>query len=292
MKIVCLLFALLTLNRIACGQQLTPSSLDPKFAEAREKAFTPWGDEEQAGINWRTLSPTHIPVYGEHQANGLKRGIYIPNPGTGYWTLDGLTEEALWATEREKLKIGDELVSATVYEDENGSKRYGALWVPRSKAYLIKEKMRELGIIPAQVDVDPLAQNEDDRGTRLDAATLYTFSGAMAFHDKGGSVKYDLTITNGQVSGWQYWGDDKEPVGKIVGGWFDFDRRRLSVMIQGSDHTQAVWRSQLKQFHIDIAAKQVLLDYELYDYGQTLERPLVGKPHVLDKLDRIDHLVK
>ncbi len=107
--------------------------------------------------------------------------------------------------------------------------------------------MRELGITPAQVDIDQPTRDEDTREERLDAATLYTFSGAMAFHDPGGSVEYDLTITNGQVSGWQYRGDDKDSVAKIVGGGFDFDRRRLSVMIQGGDHTQAVWRSQLKQ---------------------------------------------
>ena len=167
MKTFLLLFVLLAVDHVAFGQQLTPSNLDPKLAEVREKAFTPWGDEEQAGINWRTLSPTHIPVYGEHQPNGLKRGIYIPNPGIGYWTLDGLSEQQLWATEHEKLKIGDELVSATVYEDESGNKRYGALWVPRSKAYLVKEKMRSLGIIPAQVDIDELAQAEDERGSRF-----------------------------------------------------------------------------------------------------------------------------
>ena len=272
MKILFLLLALFTLTRAALGDQLTPSALDPRFNEVREKAFTPWGDEEQTGITWRTLSPTHIPVYGEHQPNGLKRGIYIPNPGTGYWTLDGLTEQSLWATEREKLKIGDELVSATVYPGEDGTPRYGALWVPRSKAYLVKEKMRDLGIIPAQVDIDPLAQEEDHRGTRLDAATLYTFSGQIAFHDSAGNVKYDLTITRGAVKGWQYWRDEKKPVAQIVGGWFDFDRRRLSVLIQGGDHTQAVWRSQLKQFHIDIPARQVICDYELYDYGRRNER--------------------
>ena len=292
MKPLLVLFFLVVFNRLALGDQLTPSQLDPKFAEAREKAFTPWGYEEQARVDWQTLSSTHIPVYGEHQPNGLKRGIYIPNPGTGYWTLDGLNEESLWSTEREKLKIGDELVSGGSYEGEDGTKRYWALWAPRNKAYLIKEKMRALGITPASVDIDQAAKDEDERGTRLDAATLYTFSGAMAFHDPGGIVKYDLIITKGQVSGWQYWGEDKEPVGKIVGGWFDFDRRRLSVMIQGSDHVQALWRSQLKQFHLDIAAKQVILDYELYDYGKTIENPLVGKPHILDKLDRIEHLVK
>lgn len=292
MRTVAFLFFLFALSRVASGDQLTPSSLDPSFSEKREKVFTPWGDEERASYDWRTLSPTHIPVYGEHQPNGLKRGIYIPNPGLGYWTLDGLTEEELWKTEREKLKIGDELVSGGSYEGQDGVKRYWALWAPRKRAYLLKEKMRELGITPAKVDIDQAAQEEDERGSRLDAATLYTFSGDMAFHDSAGNVRYELTITNGQVSGSQYWRDDKEPVAKIVGGWFDFERRRLSVLIQGADHTQAQWRSQLKQFHLDIGKRQVVCDYDLYDYGRHNESLSTSAPHILDKLDRIEHLVK
>ncbi len=292
MKTICVLFILFMVHHAAFGDQLIPSRLNPKFADAREKAFTPWGDEEQTGDTWRKLSPTHIPIYGEHRADGWKRGIYIPNPGIGYWTLDGLTEQALWATEREKLKIGDELVSATSYQGDDGAVRYGALWVPRSKAYLIKEKMRELGIIPASVDIDPLAQAEDERGSRLDAATLYTFSGEIAFHDSAGDVRYDLTVTNGQVGGWQHWRDEQKPVARIVGGWFDFERRRLSVLIQGADHVEARWRSQLKQFHIDIAKRQVVCDYELYDYGRRNDSSPVGTPNILDKLDRIEHLVR
>ncbi len=290
--VVCGLSVWLALGSVACGEQLTPTSLDPKLAESREKAFTSWGDKEQTGATWRQLSSTHIPVYGEYRADGWQRAIYIPNPGAGYWALDGLTEDSLWQTEREKLKIGDELISAGSHEGEDGTTKYWALWAPRTKAYLIKEKMRELGIKPARVDIDPLAQNEDDRGKLLDAATLYTFSGEMAFHDAEGNVRYDLTITNGQVSGWQHWRDDEKPVGQIVGGWFDFDRRRLSVLIQGADHVEAQWRSQLKQFHIDLSKRQVVCDYELYDYGRRNEGSPVGAPNVLDKLDRIEHLVK
>lgn len=94
------------------------------------------------------------------------------------------------------------------------------------------------------------------------------------------------------MSGWQHWRDDEKPVAKVVGGWFDFDRRRLSVLIQGAGHVEAQWRSQLKQFHIDIPKRQVILDNELYDYGHRNEGSPVGKPHILDKLDRIEHLVK
>ena len=145
------------LIQAAFGDQLTPSKLDPQHAEVRENAFTSWGDEEQTGATWRRLSPTHIPVYGEHQTNGLKRGIYFLNLGTGYWSLDGLTEQSLWATEHQKLKIGDELVSAGSYEGEDGNTRYWALWAPRTKAYLINEKMHELDISPASVDIDQVA---------------------------------------------------------------------------------------------------------------------------------------
>ena len=99
-------------------------------------------------------------------------------------------------------------------------------------------------------------------------------------------------MTKGQVSGWQYWRDNKEPVAKVVGGWFDFDRRRLSVLIQGADHTQAQWRSQLKQFHLDLAAKQVVCDHELYDYGCRNDQSPVGKSNVLDRLDRLEPLAK
>ncbi len=291
MRKICSLFGLLLIAHAALGDQLVPSSLDAKSSEVREKAFTPWGDEEQTGTVWRELSPTHIPVYGEHRLDGCKRGIYILNPGTAYWSLDGMTEAGLWNTEREKLKIGDELVSAGSYQDEDGATKYWALWAPRSKAYLIKEKMVALGITPASVDIDQAAKDEDNRGTRLDAATLYTFSGEMVFHDSGGNVKYELTITDGQVKGWQHWRHDKKPVGEIVGGWFDFDRHRLSLLIQGANHVQAQWRSQLQQFNFDIGKRQVFLDYELYDYGRN-ESSVEGRTLILDKLDRLEHLVK
>ena len=240
MKSLLTLFIIFTLGNVAFGDQLTPSQLDPKRSEAQEKAFTPWGDKEQTGAAWRQLSGTHIPVYGEYRSDGWQRAIYILNPGVGYWALDGLSEEELWQTEREKLKIGDELVSAGSHEIGDGIIRYWALWTPRNRAYLLKEKMRELGIRPASVDIDQAAKDEDDRGSRLDAVTLYTFSGEMAFHDSRDNVRYELTITNGQVRGLQYWPGEKVPVGTIVGGWFDFERRRLSILIQGTDHVEAV----------------------------------------------------
>lgn len=292
MRTSVLVFVTLVIGVSAYGEGLTPSKLDPARAEARDKVFTPWGTSQDASDSWNRLSKENVPVYKEFKGTDLSRDLYIPNPGLGYWVLGGMTEQAFWDTEREKLKIGDELVSVSVHSDENGNLEYWALWAPRKRAYLLKEKMRELGITPAKVDIDNAAQEEDERGSRLDAATLYTFSGDMAFHDSVGNVRYELTITKGQVSGNQYWRDDKEPVAKVVGGWFDWDRRRLSVLIQGADHTQAQWRSQLKQFHVDIGKRQVVCDYELYDYGRRNENSPVGPPNVLDKLDRIEHLVK
>ena len=106
----------------------------------------------------------------------------------------------------------------------------------------------------------------------------------MVFHDAEGNVRYDLTITNGQVKGWQHWRDEEKPVAEVVGGWFDFDRRRLSVLIQGADHVQAQWRSQLRQFHLDIPKRQVILDYDLHDYGNRNETSPVGQPNILDAL--------
>lgn len=292
MKKLLFLLALTVLSQAASGDQLTPSRLDPKSAEAREKAFTPWNDPDHNGETWRELASSHVPIYNERRPGGWSREIYVPNPGIGYWVLGGLSEQALWDTEREKLRIGDELVSASVYDAGDGTKEYWALWAPRKRAYLLKEKMRELGIKPALVDIDQPAQDEDNRGRLLDAATLYTFSGELAFHDSDGNVRYDLVITNGQVHGWQHWRDEAKPVGEIVGGWFDFDRRRLSVLIQGANHVEAQWRSQLKQFHIDVPKRQVICDYELYDYGRRNESSPVGTPNVLDRLDRIEHLVK
>ena len=135
-------------------------------------------------------------------------------------------------------------------------------------------------------------QPGDARLERIDAATAFTFTGKILFHDPFGNTTYDLTVTKGEVSGWQRWRGTEKPVGEIVGGWFDFDQGKLSLLMQGADHVQATWRSQIKQFHLDLPKKELTLDYELYDYGQTVEPPLVGRPHVLDALDRVQHLVE
>ena len=150
-----------------------------------------------------------------------------------------------------------------------------------------------LGLALAALTATPGYGEEDTAWSeRVDAATAYTFSGKMVFHDNLGNVRYDLTVTNGQVTGAQYWKDEAKPVGEIVGGWFDFERGRLSVLIQGADHVRATWRSQMKQFHLDLPARQLTLEYELYNYGETREPLLLTSPHILDVLDRVEHLVK
>jgi len=102
----------------------------------------------------RTFSSSNIPVYNERKPGNISRSLYIPNPGTGYWSLDNQSEKSLWRTQHEKLKIGDELVSATQYTNENGELVYWALWAPAERSHLIKDKMRALGIEPAQVKLD------------------------------------------------------------------------------------------------------------------------------------------
>ena len=247
------------------------------MSEAREKVFTPWGDKEQTGATWRQLSGTHIPVYGEYRSDGWQRAIYILNPGFGYWALDGLSEEALWQTEREKLKIGDELVSTGSHDIGDGVIRYWALWVPRNKAYLIKEKMWELGITPASVDIDE---------------PYRTFSGHLIFHRSDGHIIYDLAIKEGKVSGVQRMDRTEKPIAKVVGGSFDYQSGKLNVLIQGNDTIDQKWRVQLQQFHVDLPSRTVTLEHMLYGDGLTLENSDIMTAHVLDALDKIEHLVK
>jgi len=152
-KILWCSFTLIIFSNFAHCERLIPSKADPNFSVTREKAFLPWGTPEDEGINWKKLASSNIPVFNEHKQGALSRAIYIPNPGTGYWSLAGLSEKALWKTNHEKHEIGDQLVSATCYTDSNGDLVYWALWAPETKAHLIKDKMLELGIAPAKVEL-------------------------------------------------------------------------------------------------------------------------------------------
>lgn len=153
MKIIYLFLTLLVIAHPVHAERLIPSKPGSNSSAAREKSFLPWGTQEDEGTHWKELASSNIPVYNEHRAGNTSRSLYIPNPGTGYWSLAGLSEKALWKTNNEKLKIGDELVSATVYTDTNGDLVYWALWAPENKSHLIKDKMQELGITPATVEL-------------------------------------------------------------------------------------------------------------------------------------------
>ena len=141
-------------------------------------------------------------------------------------------------------------------------------------------------------DHDPL----DLPSNRVDAATAYTFSGKIVFMQKGSNVIYDLAVARGQVSGYQYWPGESRTVGRIVGGWFDFDQGKLCLLIQGADHVQAKLRSQMQQFHLDADAREVTMEHALYEYGLTTENSEFNTAHTLMGLDRIDgkveHLLK
>ena len=134
------------------AERLVPSTLDPAKAEAREEAFIPWCTPQEKDAYWKKLSPNHVPIYYERKAGDMSRDIFTPNPGIGYWVLAGLTEKNLLKTQREKLKIDDTLVSASVYQDEKGNKIYWALWAPRERAYLLLDRMKALGIGQARIE--------------------------------------------------------------------------------------------------------------------------------------------
>lgn len=173
MKTIYIFLALLAIGQIARCEHLIPSSLDPNLAEAREKACTPWCNPEESGAYWNKLRSSNIPIYHEHKVGNLERHIYIPNPGTGYWVLGGLTEKTLFKTHREKLKIDDTLISGSFYQDEKGNKIYWALWAPRERAYLITDEMRKFGIGQARIEFSLIDK------IMMWAADLQPFSGFL-----------------------------------------------------------------------------------------------------------------
>jgi len=155
MKPFYLLIALCLLSGPAQAARLIPSQVDLAHASAREAALIPWSTPEEGSDFWRKLSRSNVPIYKEMkigEKGELGRDLYIPNPGIGYWVLGGLSEKALWKTHHEKLEIGDELISATIFKDARGDISYWALWAPANKAYLLKDKMKEFGITPAKVE--------------------------------------------------------------------------------------------------------------------------------------------
>lgn len=148
---VCVLF--LFCGVLLQAEHVVVGKLDPSKETLREAAFTPWNDPEQSGISWREHSGTHIPIYNQLKGNSVVRDIWVPNENRiPYWVVGALTEQSLIKTHKEKLKIGDELVSASCYTDERGNKTYWALWCPGNKSYWVKDKLRALGIEPPQIE--------------------------------------------------------------------------------------------------------------------------------------------
>jgi hypothetical protein len=136
----------------AHAARLIPSALDPSLSEARESAYIPWSDPGQSTAYWEKLSKKNVPIYNERKEGNLSRDIYTPNPGIGYWVLGGLTEKSLFKTHKEKLKIDDTLISASVFKDERGNNVYWALWAPKNRADLLTDRMKELGISQARIE--------------------------------------------------------------------------------------------------------------------------------------------
>jgi len=125
---------------------------DPAHVAKREADFTPWCTPQESGDYWQKLSPDHLPIFGENQGD-KRRTLYLPNPGTGYWTLDGLTKQQLLDIQKNHLKIHDELVNIIAYRDSAGNVTgYWALWVPQSRSFLIKEALAERGITAGYLD--------------------------------------------------------------------------------------------------------------------------------------------
>ena|GEM_PF-1941089 len=178
-------FALSTATHAA---KLIPSELDPSLASARDKAFTPWSDPEKSSETWKQLSLKNVPVYYERKARNLSRDIYIPNPGIGYWVLAGLTEESFFRTHREKLKIHDTLISASVFRDESGNNVYWALWAPKDRAYLLTDKMKTLGISQARIEYSIIEK------LHTFAESLKPLSGAITWTSLAFNVLFLLTI--------------------------------------------------------------------------------------------------
>lgn len=166
---------LLSLILLPCAQaaRLVPSALDPALSEARESAFIPWSDPAQSTAYWEKLSKKNVPIYYERKEGNLSRDIYTPNPGIGYWVLAGLTEKSLFKTHKEKLKIDDTLISASVFKDERGNKVYWALWAPKNRAYLLTDRMKELGITQARIEYSIFDKLE------MWGASLAPYSGAF-----------------------------------------------------------------------------------------------------------------
>jgi hypothetical protein len=118
-----------------------------------------------------------------------------------------------------------------------------------------------------------------------DRAGASAVVGKIKFHQKGGSLTYEVVISNGVVTaGIQHFANPREPVANLVGGWFDAPSGRLCLLVQASKVLDEKWRSQAQHFRLDSNKKTVTLEHVLYDYGRTLD-PSMMTEHVLDEVE-------
>ena len=138
------------------------------------------------------------------------------------------------------------------------------------------------------------AQNSKDAASDQTVATMVEpFTGKILFHCEGTGACYEVTVAKGIVTGGlQHMRDSDTPIAQIVGGWYDHDKARLSLLLQlTSGELDSRWLSQCQQFHVDLANKQVTLEHSLHGYGLALENSGVATDHVLDSMDGLVHLV-
>ncbi|MGB8355629.1 MAG: NPCBM/NEW2 domain-containing protein [Chthoniobacteraceae bacterium] len=245
------------------GQTLVLSKVDSAHADVREKTLNTWSTDEEAGALWHQMASTHISIYTQRQLGGPNHDLYIPNPGIGYWVLSNLSEQSLWRTQEEKIKIGDELVGATIYKNAKGEDQYWALWVSHDNSYLLKDRMREYGITPARVIYPPkmslldlpvkdskvgnaglwIGKNVDGRDVLLHGKPCedYLFANAPS------RVVYGIPAG---VASFSAWGIGPEGDSKVTGSW------SYIVKIDGKE----VFRSKPLQ---EYAGREVPIDVQI-----------------------------
>lgn len=132
---------------------ITLSKVDPALAAEREKDFIPWSDSKQAGDYWKKLASSNIPIFTERKEGGLRRSIYLPNPGTGYCTFSEMDKASLIRIHKNKLKIGDTVITAGSYRNARGETEYWALWAPRDKYPLFADHLKKYGLTKAEIEI-------------------------------------------------------------------------------------------------------------------------------------------
>ena len=139
----------------------------------------------------------------------------------------------------------------------------------------------------------PAQTAKDASVDQTEATMVEPFTGRILFHQEAEGVFYEVTVTKGIVTGGlQHMRNSDTPIAQIVGGWYDHNAGRLSLLIQlTSGELDSRWLSQCQQFHVDLANKQVTLDHRLHGYGLTAENSGVATTHVLDSMDGLVRLV-